>query len=138
MNTPEKLRSFGIAPTVQRVAVYDLLHDHPAHQTAEEIYESLQKSLSTISLATVYNTLKVLTAKGAVWELRIEDGVSRYDANLRSHGHFKCVDCGKVYDLWPAEEENAVPVIPGLPEGFSVQDVQLSCRGICRHCGGKN
>ena len=138
MNTPEKLRSFGIAPTVQRVAVYDLLHDHPAHQTAEEIYESLQKSLSTISLATVYNTLKVLTAKGAVWELRIEDGVSRYDANLRSHGHFKCVDCGKVYDLWPTEEENAEPVIPGLPEGFSVQDVQLSCRGICRHCGGKN
>ena len=138
MNTPERLRSFGITPTVQRVAVYDLLHDHPAHQTAEEIYGSLQKSPSTISLATVYNTLKVLTAKGAVWELRIEDGVSRYDANLRSHGHFKCTACGKVYDLWPAEGENAVPVIPGLPEGFSVQDVQLSCRGICRHCNGKN
>ena len=93
MTTPEKLRSFGISPTVQRVAVYDLLHDHPAHQTAEDVYNSLQKTLSTISLATVYNTLNVLTAKGAIWELRIEDGVSRYDANLRSHAHFKCVDC---------------------------------------------
>ena len=134
MTTPEKLRSFGISPTVQRVAVYDLLHDHPAHQTAEDVYNSLQKTLSTISLATVYNTLNVLTAKGAIWELRIEDGVSRYDANLRSHAHFKCVDCGKVYDLWPPEGEMAVPEIPGLPENFTVQDVQLVCRGICAGC----
>ncbi|MBR2643047.1 MAG: transcriptional repressor [Lentisphaeria bacterium] len=134
LTTPEKLRSFGITPTVQRVAVYDLLHDHPAHQTAEEVYAALQKTLSTISLATVYNTLKVLTAKGALWELRIEDGVSRYDANLCSHAHFKCVDCGMVYDLWPAPGENAVPEIPGLPENFTVQDNQLCCRGTCSHC----
>ena len=119
---------------MQRVAVYDLLHDHPAHQTAEDVYNSLQKTLSTISLATVYNTLKVLTAKGAVWELRIEDGVSRYDANLRSHAHFKCVNCGKVYDLGPPEGEMAVPEIHGLPENFTVQDVQLVCRGICAGC----
>ena len=98
LTTPEKLRSFGITPTVQRVAVYDLLHDHPAHQTAEEVYAALQKTLSTISLATVYNNLAQLHDEDRVRKVCVEGYPDRYDKMTR-HDHLVCRVCGKLADI---------------------------------------
>ncbi len=129
----EQLRKFGMTPSPQRIAVYSLLRNHPAHQTAEEIFRAVRRRIPSISLTTVYNTLRLLVARGAVWELMIEEGVMRYDANRTPHSHFRCIRCGQVYDFAgtsvPQNLQNS-----GLPEGFEVQKVSLCCHGICPAC----
>lgn len=128
------LRTNGVLPSPQRIAVYRFLRDHPIHATVNTIYRAVREELSSISRMTVYNTVKRLVAAGVVAEVIIEDGELRYDANMRPHGHSKCIDCGTVFDMFPPEGELPVARLIGLPEGFLVTNVHLCCRGFCRKC----
>ena len=131
MEYPEILKSHGISPSPQRVAIYGFLRHNPVHPTADMIFKSLREQIPTLSLMTVYNTLKLLVSKGLVQEIRIEDGELRYDGDMRDHGHFKCMSCGEVYDIFPPEGEHMVSGIPGMPEEFRLKTVQLYCHGTC-------
>ncbi len=55
--------------------------------------------VARLSKTTVYNTLKLFVAKGIVQELTIEEKEVRYDADTKPHAHFKCIECGNVYDI---------------------------------------
>ena len=81
--------------------------------------------------------VKKLAEVGAVQEVIIEDGELRYDADMSDHGHFKCQECGKVFDLFPPANTPLVNQIHGLPEGFVVKRLHLCCRGLCQDCAGK-
>jgi len=131
------LREKGLSPSPQRIAIYDFLKNNAIHPTVDTIYQAVLQELPTISRTTVYNTVKRLAAVGAIQEVIIEDGELRYDANISSHGHFKCLECGAVYDLFPPAGTMIVEKIHGLPEGFTVQQIHLCCRGICAKCSGE-
>ncbi|MBE6367579.1 MAG: transcriptional repressor [Lentisphaerae bacterium] len=128
------LRSLGVSPSPQRVAIYDFLKKNPVHPTVDTIYQSVLEQLPAISRTTVYNTVKRLVLAGAIQEVIIEDGELRFDANIKSHAHFKCMECGKVYDLFPPEGVAPVEKIHGLPDGFQVTQIHLCCRGRCQSC----
>lgn len=90
--------------------------------------------MPTLSLTTVHNTLKLLAAKKAILEVIIEDGTMRFDGDTRDHAHFKCRDCGEVYDLFPEEGAPLVTGIPSLPDGFTVEALHLCLKGVCKNC----
>jgi len=125
------LRKIGVTPSPQRTAIYHFLRTHAIHPTAETIFEAVRPEQPTLSLTTVYNTLKLLVEKQAVREIIIEGSELRYDADMSEHGHFKCLHCGRIYDLFPDENKPLVPFVPGLPDGFVLKEIQLSCRGYC-------
>ena len=127
----EILRRIGVTPSSKRTAICHFLRTHAIRPTAETIFRAVREEHPTPSLTTVCDTLKLLAEKHAVWEIAIEGGELRHDANMCEHGHFKCLHCGEVYDLFPAEDEPVVPSVPGLPEGFVLKEIQLSCRGWC-------
>ena len=133
-SSAEFLRSHGLSPSPQRVAIYDFLKNNAIHPTVDTIYNNVLEDLPAISRTTVYNTVKRLSAAGIIQEVIIEDGELRYDADISSHGHFKCLQCGEVYDLFPPESTPIVENIHGLPEGFKVTQIHLCCRGICKKC----
>lgn len=85
--------------TPQRLAVYQYLKGTLEHPSAEIIYKALQPNYPTMSLATVYKTLKTLVEIGLVQELNVGEGNFRYDANYNEHAHIQCTNCGKVEDL---------------------------------------
>ena len=85
--------------TPQRLAVYQYLKVTLEHPSAETIYKALQPNYPTMSLATVYKTLKTLVEIGLVQELNVGEGNFRYDANYHEHAHVQCVNCGKVEDI---------------------------------------
>ena len=85
--------------TPQRLAVYQYLKSTTEHPSAETIYKALQPNYPTMSLATVYKTLKTLVEIGLVQELNVGEGNFRYDGNCKEHGHIQCIKCGKVNDL---------------------------------------
>ena len=125
------LRKIGVAPSPQRIAIYHFLRTHAVHPAAETIFEAVRPEQPTLSLTTVYNTLKLLVGKHAVREIIIDGGELRYDADMCEHGHFLCLHCGEVYDLFPPDGVPMVPSVPGLPEGFALREINLCCRGWC-------
>lgn len=129
----EKLTSKKIRPSLQRIAVYDFLLKNPVHPTADNIYMALAPTIPTLSKTTVYNTLKQFAEAELVTTLTIEDGELRFDADTCSHIHFKCSECGKIFDIYEKmdlEEEI-------LPKGFQLLKSQTNLWGICRDCGNR-
>lgn len=133
-NSIAKLRSVGLSPSPQRVAIYEFLQMHPCHPTADLIFRRVRQEIPSISLTTVYNTLKKLVASGLIDELLIEEGELRFDGNINPHGHFKCTSCGEVTDIFPPDSKDLQLGLPALPEGFLLQEIHLCLRGFCSNC----
>jgi|DewCreStandDraft_4_1066084.scaffolds.fasta_scaffold21689_2 Fe2+ or Zn2+ uptake regulation protein len=95
----EELLKYKIKPSLIRIKVYEYLKRTREHPDAEKIYRVLAREIPTLSMTSIYNTLKVLTKNGAIKEIMIEEDEIRYDGYNERHAHFKCVNCGKLYDL---------------------------------------
>lgn len=125
----EMIRAAGIQPSMQRMAILEMLAAERCHPSAEEIYNRLLPSIPTLSRTTVYNTLHLMAEKNLVHEIEIEPGVTRYDLAIRApHGHFLCRVCGRIFDI-------ALTVSPDdVPGGFAADTVDVFCRGLCPEC----
>ena len=130
--TFSRLTEHGIKPSMQRMAVMEYLMTHRTHPTVDEIYTALHPSMPTLSKTTVYNTLKLLTDKGAALQLTIDERNCCYDADTTPHAHFLCTRCGRVYDLDLQSKRLMRAAI--LPPGFTPDEVQLYSRGWCAPC----
>lgn len=125
----------GIRPSLQRLAIMDYLIHHPIHPTVDDVYQGLCNKVPTLSRTTVYNTLRMLSDKGAAQMITIDDHRVCYDGNTKSHVHFFCKQCGKVIDLF----EELAPELTGqkIVEGNIITEEQLYYKGICADCAKK-
>lgn len=128
----EELIACGIFPSRPRVAILNYLHNHHTHPTADEIFRSLRETVPTLSLTTVYNTLRLFADKGVCLSLTINEKQVCYDVNTMPHGHFLCSRCGKVYDI-PCENEFARPGMSSIL-GHRIAEVHYYYKGICAEC----
>jgi Fe2+ or Zn2+ uptake regulation protein len=119
-----------IRPTYQRLEIMRYLFEHRVHPTAEMIYAELKERLPTFSKTTVYNTLKLLQEKGLLAALATAEDQVRYEANLIPHGHFQCIQCGRLFDI---DIPEAFPTQQSLA-GHRILEYQIIIRGICRDC----
>lgn len=129
------LTAHGVKPSVQRLAVMDYLLRHRTHPTVDEIYNALVGDIPTLSKATVYNTLRLLTETGAAQQLTINEHCTHYDAEVSPHAHFLCRRCGKLVDI-PLRRENLLRAAE-IPEGYTVDVSELYFKGLCPDCSGK-
>ena len=72
------LKKSGVRITPQRHAVLEYLMNSMSHPTADEIYKALEGKFPNMSVATVYNNLRVLREVGLVRELTYGDTSSRF------------------------------------------------------------
>ena len=105
------LLNHGISPSFQRMKIYTYLLDTKSHPTVHKIYDMLKDEIPSLSKTTVYNVLNLLVNKGLVNQVRIEDNELRFDAEIKEHGHFKCVVCGRVTDEF--FDHNMIQLIKG-------------------------
>lgn len=129
----DQLKSNGVRITPQRHAILAYLMESMSHPTADEIYRSLEPRFPNMSVATVYNNLKMLIEAGMVQELSYGDNSSRFDADVSNHYHIICEQCGKIEDfMYPSLEdvERAAEEVTG----FEIHGHRLELHGICRHC----
>src|SRR3954454_25246036 len=77
------LHKAKVRPTAQRIAVCRFILCEADHPSAEDIKAWVDKKFPMMSLATVYNTLKVLVNAGLIREFRFphSDRVI-YDCNI--------------------------------------------------------
>lgn len=131
-NVLDYLYRHDIKPSMQRMAVMSYLMEHRTHPTADEIYNALHTEMPTLSKTTVYNTLKVLTDKGAALQLTIDEKNCCFDADVTPHAHFLCTHCGRVYDMALSNKTLCKDAI--IPKNFRVDEAQLYFRGCCPEC----
>lgn len=130
------LESKGITPSFHRIKIFEYLINTKAHPTAEKIYSEMLLQIPTLSKTTIYNTLKTLLKKGLVSSITIEDNEVRFDADMKFHGHFKCIQCGMLYDIILGS-----PLYDCIAElekerinGHKIIESQLYFKGICKNC----
>jgi len=128
-----RMRSAGVTPTIQRLAILEYLENTRSHPTADEVYVNARKTCPTIARATVYNTLEALTKSGTILQLTVDPAAARYDADLGPHVHFRCRLCGVVYDIDVKQE----PCLGDLVKGHRVEAVRTYAFGVCASCRKK-
>lgn len=123
------LKEKGLRITPQRVQILTAMLDSAGHPTAEEI----QSKIPIISLATIYNNLKLFVSLGIVDELPYGNGVSRYELHKANHYHVICSNCGTITDLnFP--NLKAVEAFASSVTGFTIKSHRMEIYGLCPNC----
>src|SRR5437763_17113165 len=126
-NLPERLRTVGLRPTRQRLALARLLFDGgDRHITAEQLHGEATAASVSVSLATVYNVLHQFTAAGLLREVVVEPGRSYFDTNIDDHHHFFWEASGVLQDI--AGQDVMVSGIPVPPAGTEISRIEVIVR----------
>ena len=126
-NLPERLRTVGLRPTRQRIALARLLFDGgDRHVTAEQLHGEALAAAIRVSLATVYNTLHQFTTAGLLREVVVEPGRSYFDTNTDDHHHFFCEPNGVLQDI-PGQGV-VISGLPLPPAGTEIRRVEVIVR----------
>ncbi|GEL09211.1 peroxide-responsive transcriptional repressor PerR [Salisediminibacterium halotolerans] len=129
----ESLKNTKVRMTPQRHAILEFLFSAKQHPTADEIYKALESKFPNMSVATVYNNLRVFKEVGLVRELTYGDSSSRFDSNTSDHYHVICQDCGKIVDFhYPGLDE--VETLAEHVTGFNVKNHRMEIYGTCPDC----
>jgi len=132
----EKLKSTGVRMTPQRHAILAYLLDTMCHPTADEIYKALADRFPSMSVATVYNNLRLFKEAELVRELTYGDSSSKFDANITHHYHVICKECNTIVDFeYPCLDE--VEEVVSEKTGFVIEDHRMEVYGVCVDCQEK-
>jgi Fur family peroxide stress response transcriptional regulator len=127
------LKDAKIRITPQRYAVLEYLIKNMNHPCADDIYQALSDKFPSMSVATVYNNLRLFTEIGLVNEMKFGDASSRFDFNSTPHYHAICNKCGKIEDfVYPKLEE--IETTASILTGFKVEEHRAEVYGTCGTC----
>jgi Fur family iron response transcriptional regulator len=121
-----KFENHDILPTPQRLEVAAILLRKPQHMSAEQIIADLRARNSTVSKATVYNTLKLFEKNGLIKECIVDSERRFYDSVTTPHFHFYNVDTGELSDI--ATDGIRISGLPDLPVGTAHEGMDLFVR----------
>lgn len=131
------LQEAGMRITPQRVAVCELLTTSKEHPTATMIYEELKPRFTSLSLATVYNTLDTLTSLGVVNVLgQAGDDTVHYDADTAPHVNLACISCSRIIDI-PSEHVTHLDTEITAASGYKLLGARVLYYGLCPTCQKK-
>jgi Fur family transcriptional regulator, ferric uptake regulator len=103
----EKFRTFlikkGLRATNQRLAIFDAAFAQPEHFTAEQLLDYARAIDDSVSRATVYRTLPIMTESALLREVDIGSGEKFYRPNREGAGtqvaQVVCIDCDKIFEI---------------------------------------
>ncbi|WP_034987767.1 Fur family transcriptional regulator [Bartonella florencae] len=99
-NYEQELRTAGLRVTRQRRIILDILTETKDHPNAFEIFQRAHKIDSSISLSTVYRTMKILEGNGTIHRHSFSGGPSRFEqADGQHHDHLIDVETGQVIEF---------------------------------------
>ena len=96
----KELRKAGLRITRQRRIILDILANILDHPNAYEIFQRASQQDPTISLSTVYRTMKALEEVGTIERHEFEGGPSRFEqASSEHHDHLIDIDTGDIIEF---------------------------------------
>jgi Fur family iron response transcriptional regulator len=116
----------GLRPTRQRIELAQRIVGLDRHFTAEDLHLEVAAGGLTISVGTVYNTLRQFERVGLVRELALDGLKAVYDTDTSGHHHFHIVEEDSIIDI-PAGTL-MLRSMPKVPEGYQVSRVEVIVR----------
>ena len=119
--------------TGPRRAIIESVFGTKEHFTAEELLTWARRRDKSVSRATVYRTLPLLTESGLVREMDFGKDYKFYDPNYAKrpqHNHIICQDCGKIVEFEShkiAQLENEI----SRSLGFALKTHRLQIIATC-------
>ncbi|MBI9077212.1 MAG: transcriptional repressor [Desulfatibacillum sp.] len=127
------LRKADMKMTIQRMEIFREVAGSADHPDVETIFKRLRMRLPTVSLDTVYRTLWMLLDLGLLSTLGASRDRTRFDANMKTHHHFVCVQCGMTRDFYSEELDRLK--VPGSVALFgSMEKTRVEVSGLCKQC----
>ena len=116
--------------TSQRKIIAQVLEDAADHPDVEELYKRASKIDLTISIATVYRTVKLFDEAGILDKLEFGDGRARYeDAEREHHDHLIDINSGRVIEFMDSDIEKLQEKI-SLKLGYKLMGHKLELYGV--------
>ena len=122
------LADAGLRPTRQRVALATLLvgDGQDRHVTADSLFDAAGEGTESVSLATVYNTLRAFCDAGLLREITVDGAKSYFDTNMTDHPHFYWEYTAELTDA-PADQLE-ISRLPKAPAGAEIASVDVVIR----------
>jgi Fur family ferric uptake transcriptional regulator len=127
------LRGAGLRVTRPRVAVLEVLAEHPHADTAT-VTEAVRARLGSVSTQAVYDVLHALTAAGLIRRIEPAGRPALYELRVGdNHHHLVCRVCETVVDV-----DCVTGVAPCLEavdtHGFLIDEAEITFWGTCPRC----
>ena len=120
----------GLRMTDQRRTIATILDSVIDHPDVEELHRRINKVDKSISLATVYRTVKLFEELGILEKLEFGDGRARYeDADREHHDHLINVQNGEVIEFVNSDIEKLQEKI-ARELGFKLLGHKLELYGV--------
>jgi len=128
------LESKNLRLTAQRRAIIDTVFNTEEHFTAEQLLGWARQKDRSVSRATVYRTLPLLTQSGLVREMDFGKDYKFYDPNYADHPHHSHIICGDCEKIVEFESEKIERLECEISQklGFSVKTQRLQITGACQ------
>ena len=124
----EKCLSQNIRMTSQRQVIVKVIEDSEDHPDVDLLYRRAVAVDDTISIATVYRTVKLLEEAGAIERLEFGDGRARYEESGEHHEHLVDIETGEVIEFYNEELEEMKRAI-AEQMGYELVDHRLELFG---------
>jgi len=127
------LEGKNLRVTLQRRAIIETVFETEEHFTAEQLLEWSRQRDKSVSRATVYRTLPLLTESGLVREMDFGKDYKFYDPNYAehpNHNHIICQDCDKIVEF---ESDSIAKIEDEISHklGFLVKTQRLQITASC-------
>jgi Fur family transcriptional regulator, ferric uptake regulator len=120
-----------IRNTRQKTAIREAFAEADRPLSPEEVLRSAQQRHPGVGIATVYRNIQTLVEEGWLQPVEVPGDATRYElAGKEHHHHFRCNDCGKLYDLEGCVAQSK----PKLPRGFRASGHEFYVYGTCAAC----
>lgn len=129
----EFLAGKNLRLTSQRQAIIETAFSTKEHFTAEKLLEWSRRRDPSVSRATVYRTLPLLTESGLVREMDFGKDHKLYDPNYAEHPHHNhiiCEDCQRIVEFESDKIDQLESEI-STRMGFAVKAHKLQISGHC-------
>jgi len=119
--------------TAQRQALIDTAFGTQQHFTADELLAWSRRRDKSVSRATVYRTLPLLTESGLVREMDFGKDCKVYDPNYAehpNHNHLICQDCDRIVEF---EDDKIQKLETEITQrlGFTLRGQRLQITAAC-------
>lgn len=120
----------------QREMILEALIGTQSHPTADWVYNHLKPDNPALSMGTVYRNLNFLVDKGLVRKLSVSGEADRFDGQMDTHMHFRCIHCGHLIDLKGEAAEEILAFARRFREttGLEIEPEGLVLEGRCGKC----
>lgn len=128
-----RMKEAGYKLTPARQAVIQVLESERRHLSPAEVLALGREIHTSLSRATVYRTLDLLTEIQAIRPIVLEGSCQRYMSGQGGHHHLVCINCESVVEF----EECLMDELSGTLSdkyAFEVISHLLEFRGLCEAC----